>query len=265
MLRLLPEPVAEVDVESLADFAEAAATPRRPVGDRPWVSVNTISSIDGAVAVGGSSRPLGNAADKTLLLALRRHADILLVGRRTAEVEQYRRPTAPTAPPGAGESGARPGPRVALVSGSLQVSLGGPLFEPSVDEADPLPVVVTTAGATTAGGGPAPFEEVASLANPAPVLLRAGRGGRVDVAAALRRLRELGAATVLCEGGPTLNAHLLAADVVDEINLTVSPAAVFGSAPRMALDPGDLRGGLNPFRLDHLAVDGDFLFVRYLR
>ena len=34
--------------------------------------------------------------------------------------------------------------------------------------------------------------------------------------------------SVLCEGGPTLNAHLLAAGLVDELFLSISPQLIGG-------------------------------------
>ena len=36
--------------------------------------------------------------------------------------------------------------------------------------------------------------------------------------------------SILCEGGPTLNSHLFASDLVDELFLSVSPKVVGGSA-----------------------------------
>ena len=58
--------------------------------------------------------------------------------------------------------------------------------------------------------------------------------GAVDLAAALAHLRDAGHGTVLSEGGPTLNAQLIAADLVDEWNLTIAPALAAGAAPRPA-------------------------------
>src|SRR5205085_4814330 len=48
---------------------------------------------------------------------------------------------------------------------------------------------------------------------------------REPLPAALRTLREeYGLRSLLCEGGPTLNATLFAEDLVDELFLTVAPA-----------------------------------------
>jgi len=53
---------------------------------------------------------------------------------------------------------------------------------------------------------------------------------------------EHGVRSVLCEGGPTLNGHLLAAGLVDELFLTLSPQLLGGADPLTivtgeALDP----------------------------
>jgi 2,5-diamino-6-(ribosylamino)-4(3H)-pyrimidinone 5'-phosphate reductase len=58
---------------------------------------------------------------------------------------------------------------------------------------------------------------------------------RVDLAAALRHLREMGVERLLVEGGGTLNAELLERGLVDEIFLYLAPL-IFGgaSAPTLA-------------------------------
>ena len=46
---------------------------------------------------------------------------------------------------------------------------------------------------------------------------------RPDAAEALAELRERGRRRILCEGGPTLFGRLVAAGLVDELFLTLSP------------------------------------------
>ena len=45
----------------------------------------------------------------------------------------------------------------------------------------------------------------------------------MDIPALLRELRERGVRSVLCEGGPTLNAELLRAGGVDELFQCIAP------------------------------------------
>ncbi|MFQ5594301.1 MAG: 2,5-diamino-6-(ribosylamino)-4(3H)-pyrimidinone 5'-phosphate reductase [Anaerolineae bacterium] len=60
---------------------------------------------------------------------------------------------------------------------------------------------------------------------------------RVDLAAAMQRLAELGVKRVLVEGGGTLNAALLTQDLVDEVYLYVAPL-IFGGADAPTLADG---------------------------
>ena len=52
-----------------------------------------------------------------------------------------------------------------------------------------------------------------------------------------RQLHDRGLAHLLSEGGPTLLAGLLAADLVDELDATVVPRLVGGDGPRIVDGP----------------------------
>jgi riboflavin biosynthesis pyrimidine reductase len=69
---------------------------------------------------------------------------------------------------------------------------------------------------------------------------------------------------VLCEGGPTLNGQLVAADLVDEWCATIAPALVASASSRAAVG-GSAPGGAQALRLDRLLVEDDLLFARYVR
>ena len=64
------------------------------------------------------------------------------------------------------------------------------------------------------------------------------------------------------EGGPTLNAAMLAADLVDEINVTISANMVGGSGPRLTNGAPDV---LKRYKLAHVCEEDGFLFLRYTR
>ena len=110
-------------------------------------------------------------------------------------------------------------------------------------------------------GSSAPADRRAELAQVADVVVAGG--DRVDVVEALRQLRALGCAIVLCEGGPTLNAQLLGAGLVDEVCATIGPMLVGGSSKRMieAATPDSPE----PLRLDRLLEEDSVLLARYVR
>ena len=60
--RDLPEPAGDVDVDELYGVPRAP-----PAGDRPWVGVCMIASLDGATVVDGRSGGLGNPTDRAVL------------------------------------------------------------------------------------------------------------------------------------------------------------------------------------------------------
>jgi riboflavin biosynthesis pyrimidine reductase len=65
-----------------------------------------------------------------------------------------------------------------------------------------------------------------------------------------------------CEGGPSLFGSLLAADVVDELCLTVSPLLVGGDSPRIANgEVAEPRG----MTLAGILRSESTLLLRYLR
>lgn len=64
------------------------------------------------------------------------------------------------------------------------------------------------------------------------------------------------------EGGPTLNAQMLAADCVDEICLTIAPRFVAGPADRIVNGVESLD---TSWDLAHIAHDAGFVFLRYVR
>jgi len=216
--RLLPEPAAVIDV------ATAYADPVRARHDgRPWLLVNMISSLDGAVAIDERSGGLGGAGDQRVFGVLRDLADLILVGAGTARAERYGPPK-------------RHGLRVAVVTRSAQLDWSAPLFSSGAG------LVITTEDAPAV-----PVDSV-----------RAGRGA-VDLPGALT---QLGGEVVLCEGGPSLNGDLLAADAIDEWCLTLSPMLIGGGAGRAALSKA---AHPSNFRVAHVLEDDGYLFVRALR
>ncbi len=106
----------------------------------------------------------------------------------------------------------------------------------------------------------APPDRVTALAGVADVL--AVGDDRVDLAAGLEELRRRGLTQLLSEGGPHLFGALTAADLVDEVCLTVSPLLAGPGAGRITAGiPSPPRG----MRLAHALEEDGTLLLRYTR
>ncbi|WP_062998494.1 pyrimidine reductase family protein [Nocardia mikamii] len=215
--------------------------------ERPWIRVNFIASLDGAVTVDDRSGALGRPADATVFAILRDLADVIVVGAGTARVENYG---------GArtdsrrrmrlhhhGLGGARDGapPPIAVVTASAALDPASRLF---TDTQRP-PMILTTAAADG--------ERKHLLAETGAEVIEAGQS-TVTAADIRRVLGERGLLRVLCEGGPSLFGELIGASAVDELCLTVSPLLVGGTAGRIAVSPTALP---TPMSLRHALIDDD--------
>jgi riboflavin biosynthesis pyrimidine reductase len=207
------------------------------------VLVNMIATVDGATAVEGRSGGLGGPSDKLVFRAIRAVADVILVGAGTVRAESYGTP--------------KPSPRratsarLAIVTQSLDLDVGAPVFTDPPAEARPFVI-------TTEASDPARRAELGKVAE----ILLAGRDD-VDLRAAVGALGSRGARVVLCEGGPSLNGHLISAGVIDEMCLSVAPLLAGGSSPRVA--HGSSRPVPHGFRLDRVLESDGYLFLRYVR
>ncbi len=245
MRQLLPDPLDDVDPVALH-----ASYERKPPPDRPWVAINMVVSIDGATQVRGLSGGLGGPADREMFLSLRSVADVILVAAGTVRAERYGPPRpAPERRAERRSRGQAEVPRLAIVSGSLDLDLDAALFLEAVEP----PLVITGTGADEAK-----VREVSRVGE----LIAVGDGGRVDLPAALGELGRRGIDFVLAEGGPSLNGQLLGAGVVDELNLSVSPALT-GPGTK-GLTSGPPPPHLVAMRLSHALSRDDFLFLRYV-
>lgn len=245
MHQFWPTPLPDVD-----PIALVAADQRPTPIDRPWLLVNMVASIDGAIEVEGRSGGLGSPADKAMFHALRELPDVILVGAGTVRAENY----GPVQLDAAARArrlarGQQAVPRLAVVSGSANLDPTSRLFS---DPHQP-PIVITSASA--------PADALKPLRDLADILVAGDTA--VDLRTALRQLRRDGLNTALCEGGPTLNDQLLADDLVDEWCQTISPILTGGAAARGA--HGDSNGVATRLRLERVIVDDSVLLLRYAR
>ncbi len=244
MRQLLPEPADHVDPYD----AHANALRPAPTG-RPWIALNMVTSTDGAISVAGRSGSLGGEADHEVFRAIRAIADVIVAAAGTIRAEGY-------GPPKPSETvraarlarGQAERPRMAVVSGSLDLDVTSAFFA----EAWEPPLVYTTTSA--------PSDRMEALRKVADVQV-AGEYG-VDLAVMARHLGSLGMSCAVVEGGGILNGHLLGADLIDELNLTLSPMLVGGEAHRVVVSSDEHPRHLS---LAHLWESDSSLLARYVR
>lgn len=258
--RLLPPGPPATAEQIVAGFgldAPAATGPPSPGGwGRPYVVLNMVSTVDGHATLSGRSGPLSSPADRELFHGLRLAVDAVIAGAATVRVERYGRIIPDESRRRLRiERGLSEEPLACIVSGRLALEADIPLL------ADPAArVVILTPSAASLPGCAAEVHYV-----------RAERDGLLDLPKAFAELRErFGVRTLLCEGGPHLNAQLLEAGLVDELFLSLAPTLAGGDLDENPAHPEALRiiAGSElspPVELELLSAlaSASHLFLRY--
>jgi riboflavin biosynthesis pyrimidine reductase len=201
------------------------------------------ASVDGRIAVGGRSAALSSAADRELFHALRARADAVFAAAGTVRAERYgpiiRNPETQAARVAAG----RPAqPLAVIASRSLNLDPGLPLLN------DPdSHVVIVGASSGTIAGARARVDYV--------------RAAQLSEALAELKTRFC-VATLVCEGGPSLNAALQSEGLIDELFLSRAPLLV-GGEPGASLIAGEAPPLPQTLALRMLLSCEDHLYARY--
>jgi riboflavin biosynthesis pyrimidine reductase len=213
--------------------------------ERPFVAVNMVQTTDGRAAVHGRTAPISSAADRQLFHALRSRVDAVMVGAGTLRIERYGRLVRDAARREQRvAAGLAADPLAIVISGSLTLPVDLPLLQ------DPdSRVVIVTAAAHALDGVRAQVE-----------YLRFAPG---ELAAALAELRTThGVRAILGEGGPHLNASLVAQGLIDELFLTTVPAIAGAAGELSIMEGAPLREPIGLALQWLLEQDGE-LFARY--
>ncbi|MET7308063.1 MULTISPECIES: pyrimidine reductase family protein [unclassified Streptomyces] len=253
MRRLFPvtdqTPAAEAGEWSLDELADAYTYPE---GDGPWLRANMVSTLDGAAQHDGRSQPISCETDMRIFGTLRGLADVVVVGAETVRMEGYRPARAREAfAARRAAAGQGPAPAIAVVSSSLDLDFSLPLFVSPL-----VPTLVLT-------GNGAPPDRIEAARKAGAEVVTAGEGSRVDPDRAVRELADRGLKRQLAEGGPRLLGQFIAAGVLDELCLTLSPMLTAGDAQRIAGGPAVAVP--ERFTLASLLEEAGFLFTRYRR
>ena len=210
------------------NLREIYGAPRsRHSSGRPSIGLCMVMSIDGSTVVEGKSTLLSNPADRDVLIALRSAAETIVVGAGTIREEMYEVPS-------------KKGLRVGVVTRTGKMDLNTNLFKSGVG------FLIMPEDAKQ------PDTEFDLE------IVRAGKGN-VDLQLAMSQLP---GTFVQLEGGALLNASMFAANLVDEINLTISPMVTGADSPRLANGAPPL---YSDYEVAHILEDNGFMFIRYLR
>ena len=239
-------------------------------GDRPTIIANFVTTLDGIVALGAGNLTGGghisgfHEPDRFVMAVLRAVADVVLVGAGTVRGSSNQRWIAPHLQPASTRAFAdwRAAMNLETHPTTVVVTAAGdvPARHPGlIDSAIPVVIATTSAGA----------RRLRSMPLAAHVDVRAvGGGSRIRGEDLVGLLAELGARLVLSEGGPHLLGQLVAADLLDELFLTLSPQLVGrAGTDRLGLVEGI---GLPPeagrwHELQSVHRSGHHVFLRYRR
>lgn len=188
--------------------------------DRPFITLKMAMSLDGAItSQPGVQQWLTSEETRAFVREMRISHDAVMVGAGTVRVDD---PQLTVRPP---HHRLRPYVRIVACE-TDSVPEAGRVFEAAKDYA--RTIVLAPAGV------PERFE---SLARVAEVLFVGDETSeRLDLDAALKALRERDICSVLCEGGPTLAARLIAERLVDRFVWAIAPVLLQrdGAVPVLA-------------------------------
>jgi riboflavin-specific deaminase-like protein len=212
--------------------------------NRPYLVLNMVSSLDGRATIDWRTKGLSTELDRELFHNLRTQADAVMVGAGTVRIERYGRMAKSDELRDKRErEGLARDPLAVVVSARLDL----PADLPLLNEPEQRVVIATGSDAELPGLGEQ--VEYARVGEDLPLLMA--------------RLREdHGVRSILCEGGPTLNSHLLAAGLVDELFLTLNPKLAGGAAALTIVAGREL---VEPAELELISVaeGGGDLFTRW--
>jgi len=219
------------------------------VNDRPYVTLKLAASLDGYVASqGGTQHRLTGQAARERVRDLRIEHDAVMVGAGTVRVDDPLLTVRPHA--------TRRKPYTRIVACEFApVPVESRIFSPP-DDAPPdayaRTIVLAPSGARASFAVLEPVADVIYAGDEGATLL--------DLAAALRALRERDISTVLCEGGPTLAGRLLAKGLVQRLLWFVAPVFLSREGAVPALAGADL-GAANGWRFDRIERVGDDMLL----
>ena len=204
-----------VDVELAGDSWAASlvamfATSIR--SSRPFITLKIASSLDGYIAPSSGQYWLTGLHAREFVRDLRAQHDAIMVGAGTVRVDD---PLLTSRPP---RTRLKPYQRIVACETDPVPKQSRIFADPGDGTKYERTIVLAP------GGSLARFESLGEVAE----LVFVGSEAQLDLAAAMRELGARGISSVLCEGGPTLAARLLAQGLVDRLLWLIAPRLLTG-------------------------------------
>ena len=222
----------------------------RILENRPAVALKIATSIDGRIAsAGGQSQWITGKTARLRVHAIRAKYDAIIVGRRTVEADN---PLLTVR-----EIGSNHSPIRIFLDSELRTLPANKLAETARNHA------VWVVHCEGAGRDAAKrWNDVGALTIPCA----RDASGRVDICDAMREFAKRGLTRILCEGGASLAATLLSADLVDEfICFTAGIALGADGLPAIGKTPWWMLDDSPRFELAEIATSGHDVFHRWHR
>jgi len=186
-------------------------------GDRPYLFVNMVQTLDGQAVLRGTAYSIGTDVDHYLLRQLRMNADAVLSGAGTVRKDDVIITTHRHLQDLRTERGLPPNPLSVVVTATCKFSDEVLATKKYFQRTDLDRLILTTHRAA-----PEDMERVRARGIAVEVV-DPNSAGEVDLRAALPYLQSArGVRRMLCEGGPTLNVALARSGLLDELFLTTT-------------------------------------------
>lgn len=199
----------------------------------PWVTLKYAMTLDGKIASStGDSRWISGPESRSLVQDMRSRSDAVMVGSGTAMADNpllnVREPTYSRR----GGPAGHPQPLRVVVDSRCRFAPEAAIFQPENGPGGKILIAVAaeavSATATSATAATAAAIAALERVGAEVLVFPPDAEGRVPLEGLLRTLAERGVNNILCEGGATLAAGLLARGLVDECAVFVAPKVIGG-------------------------------------
>jgi diaminohydroxyphosphoribosylaminopyrimidine deaminase/5-amino-6-(5-phosphoribosylamino)uracil reductase len=245
--------LAEADVQQLnAPYLKLITT------NRPWMIAKWAMTLDGKIATrGGYSKWISGEASRQVVHQLRGRVDGIMIGRKTAQLDDPLLTARPSEGATAASSSSAASPARLATRIVLDSMAGLPSFSQLVRTAAQYPTLI-------AAGPDAPEKELRRLAAAGCEVLPFAPPSKYE--RLIQLLDELGRrrmTNVLVEGGADLLGSLFDAGQIDEVHVFIAPKIFGGQKARSPIRGAGIEQVTDALQLDSLQVQrlGDDVYL----